>query len=264
VSTSFDRGLQNSTLKATLDLDTVTIEVSPDKKKANVIVRPNLKAFGVNLDYFPLANGNFKVSGDVPIATFAKLALAFNSEDGKLSGNVTASQNVGPVQINAKVNSPEEGAVAASIFASVAAFSLGASATIGQTVVDPKVYAKYAKGDLAISTIISLLAGNKAKVECRARKGCPCRKEGGLAYGAVLSYTERASVITAGARFTCTRYQKSIGVQLGSDGSLRGSFSGKVPRYNASYSIAAAWNFETLELAALQPNLAINLTLDQK
>jgi hypothetical protein len=290
VKTTFDRKLQTPSIWAKLVLDATTIEVSAEQGKDKppvAIVRPDLKQFGVNLEYYPLKDGNFKLSGTVPVCTLGKVLLTYVSEDSKftakLNGSVTArgakitgeALFPGAVRPNAVNIGLEAGSITArlsadpkrdlvSLFLSRAALSFGASAEIATTAIgNPKFYGKYVYGDATVGAILSLLPEKNVDLQIHAKKGC-CPARGHGVHGIVFSLAEGKPSLSVGGKVGCKTSGKKIAYQISSAGSLGLTFVGTAEQWSAKYWVSGNWAKLAFNTAALTPTLSFGVRLNGK
>jgi hypothetical protein len=291
VTTTFDRELETPSLVVNLDLDAASFKISAPQGKEkgpNVIIRPNLKPFDANLEYYPFKNGNFKLTGAVPVSTFGKVSFTYGCEDASLTTQVNGSLIAGgakitgdavfpgvftPSAINisvtagnitAKLSGPHKNQPNLSLFFAGAPLSFGATTGFGSPdFMNPKIYAKYVYGDAAIAAILSLPSENKFAIELRVKKGCCPATRPGI-HGFVLSFADRKPALSVGGKVRCQESGKTIAYQISSAGALGVKGSAKVDQWNAKFSIAGRWTALAFDAAALKPNIAFGVKLGSK
>jgi hypothetical protein len=293
VTTAFDRALQSPSLKAKLVLDAASLELSASQGKdsaVSAVVRPNLKPFGVNVEFFPLKAGNFKISGAVPLCSYGTVNLSYDSEATRLTVNPKASFTaLGSTKISADATFPgsltlSAGSLSAaaygftvtaaktpkvpfvgSVFYAGTPFSGGVSAEIPAQVLENfKVYGKYAKGELALATVLLIRPEKKFDFEVRAQRGCPCALKGYGSHGIVLQVIDGKTTFKIGGKIGCPKTDSSLAYEASTTGSVQATIAGKLPKYSAQYSVTAKWADLKPTLDALKPNFAVGVTLGNK
>jgi hypothetical protein len=290
VETIIDPSLESS-LKATVDLDSVAFDLSAKPRKdASTIaatIRPNLSQYGVKVEIYPFKGGNFKVSRPFCLCKLGSLDLAYTSADTKLTGKYRKSGEVGPLTfigdadftdglapaavsltlgyglVKTKLTYTTKVPLAGTVFVTGKEISFGGGAEfVGGQIASPKIYGKYSKNGVSVAAIVApSIAGSAASVDIRAEKKCECSAGGGAGtLGGVLSYAKGKPVASLGGNFAGAKLK--LAWQVSTAGTASVTYGGNLP--NGSYAVSAKWGAVKFNIPGITPSIAVNVTLGKK